>query len=58
VLLAGLSLLPLEGISLDSTGTIISVAAGLMFIVIGCIDHVLLVRTFKPVPEESNGARI
>jgi hypothetical protein len=52
VLLAGVSLLPLGGISLDSTRTVVSVAAGLAFIVIGCIDHVLLVRTFKPVPGE------
>lgn len=52
VLLTGLSLLPLVGISLDSTRTVISVAAGLMLIVIGCIDHVLLVRTLKPVPGE------
>ena len=55
MLLAGLSLLPLFGIT---EWAIFLVSIGLIILGLGIIDHLLLVRTLKAVPEENDGAGI
>lgn len=56
--LVGVNALPLLGITRLSSYTLGLITIGLMLVIIGLIDHLLLVRTFKPVPEDTNGARI
>ena len=58
LLFIGLNSLPLLAITQLSSYTVFLVTIGLMLVIMGIIDHLLLVRTFKPVPEEPNVARI
>ncbi len=52
-LLAGISLLPLQGVAVNSA--IILVVVGSIYIIGGLLDHLVLVRTLKPLPEEPHG---
>lgn len=55
LLFLGLSLLPLLGITEWNIYTLFLITIGLMLFIIGILDHLLLVHTLKPVPEEDDG---
>jgi hypothetical protein len=55
LLFIGISLLLSLGVIEQDNSTPLLVATGLILLIIDIIDHVLLVRTLKPVPEDSYG---
>ncbi len=62
--LAGASLLPLLGVPLQTFGfpatnsAFNSMLFGFMFIVGGFLDHLVLIRNLKPLPEERRGTAV